>query len=456
MKLLTLREPQLPMIEFMRETKRCCLWAGMGMGKSSATLFLLVLLKMLGEIVDGPILVIGPARVAKDTWPDEVAKWNQFRDMRICALTGEPGDRLTKLLRKADIFTISYELLPWLIEQHLEKWPFRTVVADEADRLKGFRTRKGGSRAHALARVAHNLTDRWINLTGTPSPNGLKDLWGQLWYIDRGARLGVTHTAFMKRWFRPKWSGEGVEPMPHSDREIHEILKDVCLTIDARDYFDLHEPRVVPVGIKLPPAARKLYKALEKDMYAEFEHGGSIEVFNAAALTNKCLQLANGAVYTTPPEWQEVHAEKIDALRSVVAEAGGMPLLVQYCFRSDAARIKRAFPKAADLSNENGMAAFKSGNAEVGYAHPQSVGHGINDLEKVTCKLARFGRTWNLGAEMQFMERIGPMRQFQSGFDRVVDDYQIFAEDTLDEDVIEAHANKRSVQDALLNAMKRR
>jgi SNF2 family DNA or RNA helicase len=428
----------------------------MGTGKTSATLYTLDLLKLLGDIGTSPTLVIGPVRVARDTWPEEVAKWDQFKDLRIVALSGSPKQRIDALKRKADIYTISYELAPWLVTQYQAKWPFRQVVADESDRLKGFRMNQGGMRAHQLGRIAHNLTDRWINLTGTPAPNGLKDLWGQTWYIDKGERLGRTYSAFMNRWFRPKWSGHGVEPMPHAGKEIHAALKDVCLTIDPKDYFDLKDPIVRTINVILPPKARALYKTLEKELFAEMGALGNIEVFNAAALTNKCLQLANGAVYIDYPKWIPVHDEKIEALRSIEAESGGTPLLVAYSFKSDLARIKAAFPRAVELSTSAGMAAFRSGNAGIGLAHAKSMGHGIDGLQSVTNILVRYGHDWNLGERMQMLERIGPVRQMQAGLDRPVFVYDIIALETVDETVIQAHSSKRSVQDLLLEAMKRR
>jgi SNF2 family DNA or RNA helicase len=413
------------------------------------------MLKMLGTIGKSPTLVIGPMRVARDTWPEEVAKWDHMKDFRIVPIVGTPKGRTDRLRIKADIYTVSYELLPWLVAHYMEKWPFRQVVADESDRLKGFRLNKGGSRAHAIGRVAHNLTDRWVNLTGTPSPNGLKDLWGQTWFIDHGKRLGNTYTAFQQRWFKPKWSGFGIEPMPHAEREIHAALQDICLTIDPKDYFDLKDPIVTTIKVKLPPKARAIYKQLEKEMFAELDDG-KIEAFNAAALTQKCLQLSNGAIYTDYPKWTTIHDEKIEAVRSILSESGGVPLLLAYSFKSDLARIKTAFPGAVELSTAEGMRAFRAGDAPIGLAHPASMGHGIDGLQNVTDRLVRFGHSWNLGERMQMLERIGPMRQLQSGLDRPVFVYDIIAEDTIDEDVIAAHAAKRTVQDSLLAAMKKR
>ena len=468
MKELILRPPQLPMVDWVVEHERCSLWAGMGIGKSSAELFALDLLKLLGKIGKSPTLVIGPARVARDTWPEEVSKWEQFKDMRIVSLSGTPKQRLDALRRKADIFTISYESAPWLVEHFMERWPFKQVVADESDRLKGFREKRGGvnitsktsskrgKRAHSLGLVAHNLTDRWVNLTGTPSPNGLKDLWGQQWYVDRGLRLGRTYSAFTHRWFKPKWTGHGIDPMPHANKEIHAALADCCLTIDPKDYFDLADPIVIEIKVKLPPHARAIYKKLEKEMFVELGDLGNIEVFNAAALTNKCLQIANGAAYTEYPSWVSIHDEKIEAVRSILGEAGGMPILLAYSFKSDLARIKAAFPAAVELSTPHGMKAFRAGDAPIGLAHPKSMGHGIDGLQNISNILVRFGHDWNLGERMQMLERIGPMRQLQAGLDRLVFVYDIVAEDTIDEDVIAAHVAKRGVQDALLSAMKRR
>ncbi len=242
--------------------------------------------------------------------------------------------------------------------------------------------------------------------------------------------------------------------MPHSDKEIHEVLKDICITVDPKDYFDLAEPIVTTLRIKLPEKAMKIYKQLEKELFAELE-GGEVEVFNEAALTNKCLQLANGAVYTEHPKWIPVHDEKIEALRSIAAESGGAQLLVAYSFKSDVERIQAAFPKAVELSKTDGMRAFRAGDAQIGLVHPKSMGHGIDGLQENCNILVRFGHGWNLGERMQMLERIGPMRQIQMGFDRPVYVYDIVASGTLDETVIEAHTHKWGVQNALLQAMKR-
>ena len=387
-------------------------------------------------------------------WPAEASKWDQFADLKMVPVIGTPKQRLQALSLKADIYTTNYENLPWLVAHYAEKWPFRQVIADEASRLKGFRLNQGGLRARQIGRVAHTLVDRWINLTGTPAPNGLQDLWGQTWFLDRGKRLGRTFTAFTERWFAPNFSGFGVRPLRGADKEIHELLSDICLTLDPRDYFELSQPIYSTISVSLPPAARAAYKKLESTLFAELENGDTVEVFNEAALTNKCLQFANGAVYTDRPRWAAVHSAKLEALESLVAETDG-PLLVAYEFRSDCERIAKHFPGAVELATRSGLSEFMRGKTKIGLAHPGSMGHGVDGLQNVCNTLVRFGRNWNLEQHQQMLERIGPMRQLQAGLDRPVYVYDIVCEGTLDVDVVERMSSKCTVQDALLRAMKR-
>lgn len=471
---LELREPQFPMVDWLNSHKRCGLWAGMGIGKTSATMFVLDQLMEAGEIDRrNPTLVIGPMRVARDTWPEEALKWEQFQHLKILPLVGTPAERVALLRTPADIYTVSYELAPWLVDQWLERWPYRIVVADEADRLKGYREKggkkstggfasnksgKSGKRAYQLSRVAHNLCDRWINLTGTPASAGLKDLWGQTWYLDRGQRLGFTYTAFKDRWFRQKWSGYGIEPMPNAIKEIPAAIRDLYLTVDPKDYFNLQEPIYSRMEFDLPPKAAVIYKRLEDESYAEIEElGAKINAVNAAALTQKLLQAANGAVYTERPEWVELHQCKLEILDSIVSEASGSPVLVSYAFQSDKARILKWFGKQAiDISMPQGLRAFKSGSVRVGVAHPKSMGHGIDGLQNICNKIAIFGHDWKTGERMQIIERIGCMRQFQIGRTDGMFIYDIVARGTEDMNAMKVHHENASVQDVVLSHMKRR
>lgn len=291
----------------------------------------LTALDILELVEPGPALVLAPLRVAASTWPDEAGKWDHLRNVEVSAVVGTPEERRAALRRPASVFSTNYENLPWLIEHLGDKWPFRKVVADESTKLKSFRLRQGGKRAQALGRVAHSKVSRFIELTGTPSPNGLQDLWGQAWFLDQGVRLGRTYDSFKQRWFQAVPGGDGyqqIRPLPHAQREIEERLRDLCLSLDARDYFDIREPIVNVIRVDLPSKARKLYRDMEREMFMQVDEH-EVEAFSAAAKTIKCLQLANGAAYTDDGgSWTEVHDAKLQALESVVEEAAGAPVLV--------------------------------------------------------------------------------------------------------------------------------
>lgn len=451
----TPHEYQKIALDFLIDTPRAALFAGMGMGKTLIAISLLDALQVLGD--GSPALVLGPLRVARDTWATETGKWRDFKDSLIVSpIIGDPWQRAQALKRPAQIYTINYENIAWLREQFDKRpWPFKTVIADESTRLKGHRTVGGGKRAAKLAAIARQ-TDRWINLTGTPAPNGLKDLWGQYWFLDFGKRLGSTYTAFCDRWFRPKWSGFGIEPLPHSDREIHERINDITLSIRPEDWFDLKDPIRKDIRVQMGAEHLKRYKQLERDLFTRLASGEEIEVFNAGAMTNKCLQYANGAVYTDKlGNWSTCHDRKLEALESIIEESGGAQVLVSYEFVSDRLRILDRIKSSVDISTPKGMADFMQGRKQVGVAHPKSMGHGIDGLQKVCNILVYFGHGWDLELRDQILERIGPVRQMQAGLDRPVWVYSIITDDTLDDAVIDRHRSKRSVQDALRAAMVR-
>lgn len=450
----TPRAYQPPVIEHILRVPRCAIWAGMGLGKTVSTLSALDAMFLAGE--DRPALVLSPLRVARTTWPEEARKWNHLRHISVAPVVGSEGERKLALRTDASVFTTNYEQLPWLVEHFGDRWPFRTVVADESTKLKGFRLRQGTMRARHLARVAHKHCTRFIELTGTCAPNGLQDLWGQLWFIDAGQRLGRTFDAFRSRWFQQSHDGYGYTALPHAQDEIQERLRDVCLTIDAKDYFDLREPITTNIYIELPASARRMYREMEREMWTEIA-GHGVEAVNAAARTNKCLQLSNGAVYVDEEgTWKEAHGEKLDALDDIIEEASGAPVLVAYNFRSDLERLQRAFPKGRVLDKDPAtITDWNAGRIPLLFAHPASAGHGLN-LQDGGNILVFFGLSWNLEERLQILERIGPVRQLQAGHDRPVFVYNILARGTVDEMVLERVETKRSVQDILLEAMKRR
>lgn len=444
------------MINHVLDLPRGGLWAGMGTGKTGSILSAIDILQIAGAVTQ-PVLVVAPLRVAQSVWPDEAEKWDHLSGMTLQAITGSAAERERALARvlsgSVGVATINYENIAWLRDKLGDRWPFGMVVADESTKLKGFRLRQGTQRAKALGKVAHTKVDRWVNLTGTPAPNGMIDLWGQTWMLDAGLRLGRTFDAFKQRWFRDKPGGQrGIEIMPHSQAEIEARLKDICLTVDVPTDM----PLVNEIKVELPTRARRMYRDMEKTMFAEI---GDVEVeaFSAAARSMKCLQFANGAVYTDDAgSWSEAHDVKLQALEEVIEEAAGMPVLVAYHFRSDLVRLLKAFPQGRALDkNPQTIRDWNAGKIPVLFAHPKSAGHGLN-LQDGGNILVFFSLTWNLEEHDQIIERIGPMRQKQAGHDRPVYVHYIMAEDTIDEDVRLRLETKRSVQDTLLEAMKRR
>jgi SNF2 family DNA or RNA helicase len=297
-----------------------------------------------------------------------------------------------------------------------------------------------------------------IQLTGTPASNGLKDLWGQSWFVDAGVRLGRTFTAFSQRWFVTAPDAFGITPVKGAQAEIQDRLRDVCLTIEAKDWFDLRQPIINNIEVTLPVKARKHYKEMEKEMFTSLDTGHEVEAFNAAAKTQKCLQIANGAMYVGEGaiEWTELHKAKLEALDSVIEEAAGMPVLVAYHFKSDLARMMKAFPQGRHLDkNPQTIRDWNAGKIPVLFAHPASAGHGLN-LQDGGNIIVFFGLNWNLEEHLQIIERIGPTRQLQAGYDRPVFIHRIIARGTVDELVLERLETKREVQDILMAAMKRR
>jgi hypothetical protein len=462
---------QPSMIDHAIQHERCALFAGMGVGKGVAALTALDAVSLVDDVY--PALVLGTLRVARKVWTTEAAKWKHLRHLRVQKVIGSAAERAAGLRQPGDIFTLNYENLPWLVERLGDDWPFKTVIADESTRLKNFRLKQGGVRAQALGKLAHTKVRRWINLTGTPSPNGLKDLWGQTWFLDAGQRLGRTWDGFESRWFAYKRIRDaithkvGVLPviMPSADAEIHGRIRDICLSIDLKDYVDLQEPVRIRVPIELPPRVRASYREMEREMFMAIA-GHDIEAVNAASKSIKCLQLAAGAVYVDPAatddghpkarEFIEVHDRKLEALGDIIGDAGGMPVLVAYQFKSDLARLLRAFPQGRALRTEQDEDDFKAGRIPVLFAHPASAGHGIDGFQDVTNILVFFSHWWDMELRDQIIGRIGPVRQMQSGHQRPVFIYDIVAEDTVDELVLARHESKRSVQDLLLEAMKRK
>ena len=474
-----LRAYQREIIEHIVDHPRCAIYSPMGSGKTAATLTALHMLHAIGDC--GPTLVLAPQRVARSTWPVEVGHWEHLHDHRTVPVLGTPATRRLALRIDAPVYTINYENLPWLIDHFGDRWPFTTIVADESTKLKSFRgslqeskTGKeflrggGGLRARALAKIAHSHVKRFIQLSGTPAPNGLIDLWGQIWFLDGGKRLGRTFTAFQQRWFTSTGPREAHSPLvarPGAEEEIANLLRDICLTVDLSKHFPVDKPIVTEIRVQLPVSAQREYADMARKLYTELRGAPPLEAMNAAAKTQKLLQLGNGAVYVEPSAdtdahpkakaWHETHNAKVLALIDIIEESAGAPVLVAYQFRSDLERLLKAIPQARVLDkNPKTIDEWNRGAIPVLLAHPASAGHGLN-LQHGGNILVYFSHDWNLEQRDQMLERIGPLRQLQSGYKRPVFVYYIIADNTLDDVVLERVAGKRDIQATLLAAWRK-
>ena len=442
-------------INHQLDVKRGGSWSGMGTGKTGATMSAL---QIVQDVIDPrPYLVLAPKRVASRTWPREAEKWDHIDGDTVVVL-GSASDRMAALMRalrspNVARATINYENIPWLVEtlSDLKRpWPFPTIVADESTRLKSFRLKQGGQRAQALSKVAFEA-ERFIGLTGTPMPNGLADLWGQTWFYDHGQRLGASYAAYMRRWFQKDYTGFNFTPLDHAQKEIEDRLQDICLSVSV----PVDKPIINKISIELPGKVRDMYRRMEKDAFLEI--GPGIDAVHAAAKTNKLLQICAGAIYDEDKIVHHLHDAKIEALESILAEAAGMPILVAVNFKFEAPMIIKAFgaSRARLLDTDRDIDDFAAGRIDVGIAHPAQLGHGINDLERGTNIYVFYSGDWNLEFHDQIIERIGPMRQKQSGYDRPVYGHYLLVENSMDEATYERRVGKASIQDAVKRRMER-
>ena len=441
------RDYQKIAIKWLKSHARCAIFLQPGLGKTSSTLQALV------EFNEWPVLVVAPLRVAQTAWPDEVGKWDEFKHLKVSVLTGSKVNRLKALETPADIYTINYENLPWLITQLGSKWKFKTVVADEITKLKSFRLRQGGKQAQALGRVAFTGVKRFIGLTGTPMPRHLSDLWGQIWFIDKGERLEKTFSKFTEKYFTVGYDGFSLNEKPGAKEQVLSAINDVCLSIDASEYFPTEKPIHVEINIDLPEKVKKVYREMEKEMFIDIGENG-IEAFSAAAKINKCLQISAGGIYKEDKTYEVLHEERLRVLEDI-SEEMQTPVLVSYQYKFELDMILKRFPKARHLDkNPQTIEDWNNGKIEMLVAHPASAGHGLS-LQYGGNVLVYYSHGWNLEHHQQIVERIGPARQKQAGLDRPVYVYSILGKDTVEMDVYERLLGKATEQDILLRFLNR-
>ena len=430
--------------DFIIDHDEAAIFLGMGLGKSVITLTAIWQL-MLDYFTIHRVLVIAPLRVARDTWPAEIAKWDHLDGLTVAVAVGTKQDRLNALAASAMVTIINRENIPWLISQLGGSWPFDMVVIDELSSFKNHRAK----RFTALVKMRPHVK-RWVGLTGTPTSNGLMDVWAQFRLLDGGERLGRFITRYRERWFTPdKRNGMQVftyKPRAGAEDEIYGAIGDMTLSMRTTDHLQLPELTVTTMPVKLEPKERKIYEQLKADLVLDLD-GATIDAANAAALSGKLLQLASGAIYTGDGEWTAVHDRKLDALEDLVEAANGSPLLVAYWFTHDRERIIARFPQARELKTSADIEAWNKGAITLALIHPASAGHGLN-LQAGGHLLVWFSLTWSLELYQQTNARL-----YRQGQLEPVTITHLVAEGTLDEAVLKALDAKDATQAALIDAV---
>lgn len=439
-------------VDFIQNHPAAGLLLDMGLGKTVSTLTAINRL-MYEELEVNKVLVIAPKRVAEDTWVKEAAKWEHLKHLRISRVLGTERQRKEALKAKADIYVINRENVCWLTAYYGGALPFDMLVIDE---LSSFKSPKA-QRFKALRLVRPQIS-RVVGLTGTPAPNGLADLWSQIYLLDQGARLGKTVTSYRTKYFRPGRSNGQVvfdyKPLEGSEESIYNRISDICVSMKAEDYLEL-PPRIdITTEVTLPAAAQSQYEEFEKTEILKLaeEEGNNISAVNAAALSNKLLQFSNGAIYDGERQVHEIHDAKLEALEEIAEAANGEPVLVFYSFRHDIARIKRKLAafKPQELTDSEDIEKWNRGEIKVLLAHPASAGHGLN-LQKGGNNVVWFGLTWSLELYQQANARL-----HRQGQTKPVKVYHLLSRGTMDEDVIKALSGKADKQEALMQAVKAR
>ena len=426
------------------------LFLDMGLGKTVITMTAIEEL-MHDRFEVSRVLVIAPKRVAEDTWTREAAKWDHLKGLTISPVLGSIKDRTAAIDRDADLYVIGRDNVVWLVEllqKRRKGWPFDMIVIDELSSFKNPQAK----RFRALRR-AIPFARRVVGLTGTPSPNGLMDLWSEIYLLDQGERLGKTIGWYRDEYFRPgmrngytvyKW-----EPRKGAQKEIEKRISDICVSMSAADYLQLPERIDNVIPVRLTDEERKVYDEMERDQLLQLGEDETVVALNAAAVMSKLLQIANGAVYAEGGAVMRIHDEKAQALEEII-DTTDEPVLVFYSFRHDLETIQRRIPEARTLEGPEDIAAWNRGEIQVLLAHPASVGYGLN-LQEGGHVIVWYGLTWSLELYQQANARL-----HRQGQERPVIVHHLITEGTVDEQVMRALQAKDTSQAALLAALKER
>ena len=447
-----LHDYQVRGISHIIENECAALFLDCGMGKSATTL------TAIKELIDGcvisNVLIIAPKRVAEVTWKDEIANWEHLKGLTISVIAGTANQRRMAMQADADIYTVSRDNIVWLVQEYGGmRLPYDMIVIDELTSFKNHASK----RFKALRKV-RKFIHRVIGLTGTPSPNGLIDLWAQMYLIDEGKRLGKSIGRYRDEFFTAgSRNGDVIysyipkSPAEETEQKISNRISDICLSMKAEDYLKM--PDKVPIYdyVELPPKAMEAYRTFEREQVLELINSGEpLTAATAAALGNKLQQMAGGQVYDSDRKVIDVHDEKIEKLKEIVEASNGEPVLVAYAFKHEQARIMEALKefKPRKLETARDIADWNEGKAPLMVAHPASVGHGIN-IQKGGHILVWFGNTWSLELYQQFNARL-----YRQGQMKPVMIHHIVTKGTVDEKIIRSLGGKKDTQDGLMNCIK--
>lgn len=431
--------------DFILEHPEAAVFLDMGLGKSVITLTALLDL-CLDRFEISKVLVIAPLRVARDTWSAEIRKWDHLKSFTYSVVVGTASERKAALQKKAHIYLINRENVSWLVEESGHPFDFDMVVIDELSSFKSYQAK----RFRSLLKVRPTVK-RIVGLTGTPSSNGLMDLWAEFRVLDLGKRLGRFITHYRNTYFQPdKRNGMVIysyKPLPGAEEAIYSQISDMTISMKAVDHLDMPECIINEVRVSLSEEERQKYDTLRDDLILSIGDS-DIDAANAASLSNKLSQMANGAVYGEKKSVHHIHDHKLDALEDLIESANGKPVLVAYWFKHDLERIKARF-KVREIKTSKDITDWNDGKILVAVIHPASAGHGLN-LQAGGSTLIWFGLTWSLELYQQTNARL--WRQGQKSATVVI--HHIIAEDTIDELILKALHKKEKSQDALIDAVR--
>jgi len=435
-------------VDKILENDNIGLFLDMGLGKTLITLTSIDKLKYDRFLVN-KVLVIAPKKVAEATWQNEIEKWPELNHLKVSTVLGTEKQRIKALNTTADVYIINRENVVWLVDLYQNNWPFDMVVCDEFSSFKSYQTK----RFKALKSVKPHIK-RLIGLTGTPSPNGLLDLWSQVYLLDSGQRLGKSFFGFRANYFKSDYMGYSHEPVENTEKLITDKISDICISMKAEDYLDLPPVTDNIIPVRLTPKAEKQYKTMERDMILAVPDAEDIDATSAAALSNKLLQLANGAIYDEDHNYHEIHDCKIDAFMELIEQLNGKSALVFYNYQHDLVRLQEVLAKTKlrvkKLEGPQDQLDWNNGKIDILLTHPASSAYGLN-LQQGGNHVVWFGLNWNYELYTQANKRLH--RQGQT--EKVII-HHLVTQDTRDEDVMEALRRKENVQNYVLDSLKAR